>query len=177
MSKGLGKKRKLGNADKTLLTISLGVHAIWLVLFGYLLFATQWKDDRPTLVKLVGELTCPGCASRVDPISVAYQLGRLDLVAMSLTLLGVVLAIAAFGGILEVRRAAQQAASDEAKELVAAQLPNLLTPEVLTKALLQDPRAMYTLTAALREADPDGGIDPSVADDIADAFNGGDDEE
>lgn len=51
--------------------------------------------------------------NRTDAIKVASEIGRLDLVSLSLAILGVVLAIAAFGGFFLMRSAAIHAAHDE----------------------------------------------------------------
>ena len=176
MRKAKPRKRKLSIQSKTLLLFGVGPHFVWAAIGAFLLFGGPWVDERPSWVRLAQKFVCPGCSEKVDPITFAYQLGRLDFVAMSLTVLGVVLGLAALGGFIEVRRAAQQAASDEAEDLITERLPSLLTAEILTTALLQNPRAVYTLRAALLEADADGTIDPEVADRIADAFNGDDDE-
>ncbi|RDD63200.1 hypothetical protein DRB17_05395 [Ferruginivarius sediminum] len=100
-------------------------------------------------------------------------MGRLDLIAVSLTVLGVTLALMAFGSFFVVRSAAMYAAQEEARDRITNILPDLISPQVLAKALEKNP---HLLQSAVRSAMHNMVFDPTISEqdalDIAESFNG-----
>jgi uncharacterized membrane protein YbaN (DUF454 family) len=95
-------------------------------------------------------------------------MGHLDLIAVSLTVLGVVLALLAFGGFFMVRNATVQAAQDEASERIEKRLPEMIGPDVVAQALQNN---RWIFENAVKRAE-DAQIDDVEADEIARAFDG-----
>lgn len=70
-----------------------------------------------------------------DALQVAYNVGVLELLSISLTILGVVLAASAFAGFWMIRHAAMNAARNEAKEWIALEGPRLIDEYLRSAAL------------------------------------------
>ncbi|MDF1585431.1 hypothetical protein PZ740_03415 [Rhodospirillales bacterium YIM 152171] len=123
--------------------------------------------------------------SRVDPIAAAYQLGRLDFASISLTLIGVILAVVAFAGFWLVRSEAITAAEHEAHDEVQKLCPEAVREvapraiadyfngsagtDVLVTLFERNPGLVYT---AIDQASTVmvGGIEEEQADSIARAM-------
>ncbi len=84
---------------------SLLLHAIWATIVLWLLHLIY--TSRPTGFAL---------ARDSEVLRYAAQIGRLDFVSLALSILGVVLAVAAFGGFFLMRSAAINASHDEVQE-------------------------------------------------------------
>lgn len=142
--------------------LALTLHVVVIVVFIYIL----WIGPSGRTVVFADGVTallppCPVCDSKADAIKQAAQIGRLDLVSLSLAILGVGLALAAFGSYFIIRSAAMQAAREEAKEQTARYLPELITTELLATVLRARPEV---LVPAIREARLS---EPDVSDDDA----------
>ena len=91
-------------------------HCFWAAALGYL-YWIAWQGgyfDRAARADAEGVDAL--CELSGDAISVASQLGRLDFVSISLTILGVTLAVGALIGFVTVRRDALEAAREAAQE-------------------------------------------------------------
>lgn len=125
-------------------------HGIWLVLFVYILTARWGLSAGPP---------CEICQKAADAINTAADMGRLDYIAMSLTFLGVVLALGAVLGFFTIRHSAMHAATEEAK----AQIDRLIQPtlvqhleqngaRLLRAALKDEPGLFVQLSGGSRDA-------------------------
>lgn len=150
--------------------LALFGHLIWLTLFSYSLWAKRGT--------LPNSQPCDGVT---DAIAAAAEIGRLDLVALALTFLGVVLAIGAVAGYFMVQHSAMRAASEEAR----SQVNHLVRPMVhdymkaegvimIAEALQDNPGLLIKAVASARDADQLlDQVSPEDADDIAGSFGGG----
>lgn len=94
-------------------------------------------------------------------------MGRLEMVSLSLAILGVTLAVAAVGGFFVVRAAAMDAAREEAGEMIKVRLPDLVTAEMIGAAIRSRPEIAIQVAQVLeRNAKPDD-ISEQDADSIA----------
>ena len=89
---------------------------------------------------------CPSCGLHADAVYTASQMGRLDLLALSLTVLATVLALGAFGGFFLVRSAAMEAAADEAVK----KLPDLIDGNEIADAIVKDETVLFNLANIVR---------------------------
>jgi len=119
----------------------------WIALFGHLMWPTiflavMWLGPSGRTIVLGGREIwvphCETCEKAKDSVQTAADMGHLDLVAVSLTVLGVVLAVVAVCGFFMVRTAAIQAARDEARERIEHRLPEMIGPEIVAQALRQN---------------------------------------
>lgn len=143
--------------------ISLFMHVLWGVVFGYILGVN---------LDLWPRVECINCENESDPIAVAAQLGRLDMVAMALAVLGVTLAVAALISFQVVRAAAMDAARDEARDRLEDMLPKLLTAAMIADALRKNQPIYLSIVGQIRETIGLQGasdIKDSDADSIAEA--------
>ena len=69
-------------------------------------------------------LNCDGLAAQ-DGVALAGQLGRLDLVSAILTVLGIMLGVAALYSFFHIQAKATKIAKVQAKELVESELPDI----------------------------------------------------
>lgn len=170
-------------------------HLVWVVVFGF-----GWWQARTQSAAASDWLkkVCPACTHPSDAVSIAYSLGRLDLIAVSLAVLAAVLTVAAFLGFWLVRSSAIQAANECASEAHLKAVPTLAESAKETAAqaaaqyladnfskivsssdlidrILADSRLYITLTAQMerRSDQGDGVANPSDADDMAAAFGEG----
>lgn len=144
---------------------ALIIHIVWIVIAVYLL----WVGPSGRMVSIAGVEgwvpPCPACDRVADSVRMASELGRLELVSVALTILGVVLAIVAFGSFFVVRAASMAAAREEAAERLASELPGLMTVDMIAKALEDNPQIVLS---AVREARRTAGdVDAETADQIA----------
>jgi len=156
------------------------LHLIWLIVILFIIFLGPYAQDplvaaRPGWLAKVLEFWPVAEVSRLGANSRA--LSSLDLIALSFTILGVVLAIFAIGGYVLVRGAAMDAASDEARDTVLKWLKEnrstLVDSEVVTE-ILETERIMATLANEVekRISDNEGDqIGDDAADRMADAVD------
>jgi hypothetical protein len=162
-SKPESHKSKLEKVQ-SLLTFSLWLHAVWLLIFVVLILFGPYEQrhDLPGWISW-----CTFCGSSVDRIAAASELGKLDLVSISLTILGVIIGLAALGSFGLIKGAAKDAAADEAIEWLEKKMPILVSPEVVKSAILQD-RIILTLANEVKSRISDeGDLNDADADEIA----------
>ena len=164
--------RKGSGFTETCVALSMLFHVVWLAVALFLFLGGPFELPQSAVSTWVGHLFCNGCLGSYDAINVASQMGRLDLIALSLTVLGTILAFGALAGFSLIRGAAIQAASDEATAHISARLPQLLTSEIVADAILKDDRVRLSLISAMRSADcPENQIAAATADEIAASFD------
>lgn len=150
-------------------------HLAWFVIFAY----AFWARQQGSLSK-GGLPASDTCEKASDAISIAAELGRLDLVALSLTFLGVVLAISAVAGYFMVQHSAMKAASEEAHTRVADLAPTALMNymkeaghKMIAEVLQNDPSLLLKAIASARDVDQMvDGVSATDADDIANSCDG-----
>jgi hypothetical protein len=142
-----------------LILFSLCLHFVWLLIF--LLFFKVGSDTVPSEVTSV--LDWFGLPSDSDALSQAADLGRLDLVSLSLTVLGAVLALAALGSYFVMRHTVLLTTREEASIAIPNEVKKTVTIELLIQAIKSDPVLLDKLQKAAR----DGVISDKAADDIA----------
>lgn len=152
---------------RTLLNVSLFAHAVWLVLFAVVIIFGPYEAQKDVPFWLAW---CEFCRSAGDSISTASEMGRLDVVSISLTVLGVVIAIAALGSYSLIKGAAKEAAAEEASSWLEHNIGKLITTEVVRTAILND-RIILTLANQVSQhiSDKDDEIDSTSANQIATA--------
>lgn len=151
---------------------ALGLHVVWLAVFGYVIFMGPSGRVVDFTAYRMWLPRCDACDGAADSIRTASEMGRLDLLAIALTVLGVVLALAAIGGFLNIRSAAMHAASIEAGDRVPDIVARELRDETVARALENNPDA---LKSAVREVIRDirqSELSEDSADEIASAFDG-----
>lgn len=154
------KPEKKTRSEQPIAFLALALHIVWLTVFGYIIWSkmsaveTEHWYSRP-----IGFFT----AARADAISVASELGRLDIVSLSLTVLGVVLALSAFVTFYLMRHAVIQTTREEAETIVPDELRKHVTIEKLIEAIKSDP----VLLSRLQSAAQDGTISDNQADRIS----------
>jgi hypothetical protein len=150
------------------LAVSLLLHLVWTVLFSYLIIAGPFDSGVTFFDKVLLWTGCEHCLAATDSISTAYEMGRLELVSISLTILGVVIAFSAFSGFFLIRSAAMNAAAEEAVRELEDKLPQLLASGKLITIIQNDDRLRMGLANALRnDILEDPPIDEASADEIA----------
>lgn len=102
---------------KTLAVAAFLGHALWGIVFAYIIWADPAGNRRAwTSVGLGSGLgICRPCEEAADNIAAASQMGRLDMVSLSLTIFGVTLGLVGLLGFGLVRSAAISAAETEAQ--------------------------------------------------------------
>lgn len=153
---------------KNYVYLSLWIHLLWIIFFASLIFV----KSPPAQSSLISEL-CPLCAAKLSLISSAANTGKLELIGVSLTVLGVILAAAAVGSFFLIRGAAMEAASQTASYKAISWLnenrTNLVSPDVVADVIEND-RIMTTLAnevhRRLSEHKEDN-IPPEAANEIA----------
>lgn len=128
------------------LNVSLLLHILWATLFIWVIWFGPFDQilPRPEWVN-----SCALCQHSADAISTASQMGRLDIVSIALTVLGVTLAVAALGSYNLIKGAAKDAAANEAIEWLQLN-HNKLTPDIL-KILMDDQRFILTLVTEMQK--------------------------
>lgn len=153
--------------------ISMLAHFVWLSVALFLLLGGPFGGSDSAIWRQIRNLFCQSCETSYDAINVAAQLGRLDLLSLSLTVLATVLAFGAFASFFLIRGAAVHAAAEEAANHISAQLPKLITAEMLGEAILKDERIKLSLLSTLRVLeDKENQISEGTANQIAAAFEG-----
>lgn len=170
------KKNSENRALRCLLYLSLLLHIVWGSIALFLFLGGPFGSKKPLPWQVVRDIFCPSCKDSFDAINAAAELGRLDVVSLSLTILATVLALGAFAGFFLIRSAVVYSAAEEAELVVQKQLPALVSPEIVVSAILQNDRIRLSLLNAIKSADVDEKrIDGATANDIADAFEEGED--
>lgn len=153
--------------------LALVLHVVVIVAFLYILWIGPSGRSVVFADGVVVHLpACPICDGKADAIKQAAQMGRLDLVSMSLAILGVGLALAAFGSYFIIRNAAMEAAREEAKEQTARLLPAHITVELIARVLRERPEVLISALAAAKRSEPD--VTDDDANKIAAAQGDGD---
>ncbi|WP_210162842.1 hypothetical protein [Kaistia adipata] len=152
---------------------SMLAHFVWLAVVLFLFLGGPFGKSNSTAWQTVRDLFCPSCEKSYDAINVAAQLGRLDLLSLSLTVLATVLAFGAIASFFLIRGAAVHAAAEEATSHISAKLPNLITPEILGEAILNNERIKHSIVSMLRASEAhENQISEGTANQIAAAFEG-----
>lgn len=126
-------------------SISLVLHLVWVVVFSYLIWAGPFEHGVSREVSWFATV-CPSCGLHADAVYTASQMGRLDLLALSLTVLATVLALGAFGGFFLVRSAAMEAAADETSK----KLPELIDSQKIADVIVKDEAVRLNLADIVR---------------------------
>ena len=150
--------------------VSAFMHLIWLVLLVFVLWVGPFGDqiEPPTWI-----MDCSACQYTADSITSAAQMGRLDIVSIALTVLGVVIAVGAFASFSLIKGAAKDAASDEATEWLIKNTGVVYehNREQFIIALLNDPRMIgvlaNTVADFISESKGDDALDQAELDIIA----------
>ncbi|MGR3465106.1 hypothetical protein [Limimaricola sp.] len=157
---------------RSLLYANTAAHIFWAVLFFYLIWAGPFSGSSSWLDRILRFIGCDFCLSSADSIQTAYQMGRLELVSLSLTMLGSVVAIGAFSGFFLIRGAAMSAAADESKLEMKRSLPALLQNKDIVAAIVSDERLVLTLANEVKDRIKENdSVRDSDADEIARAFD------
>ena len=114
-----------------------------------------------------GFLAWVGLPSSKDAIANAADLGRLDIVSLSLTILGAVLALAALGSYFVMRHTVIQTTREEAAAAIPKEVKSTVTIDLLIQAIKSDPVLLDELQRAVRE----GAMSDTQADDIAETMD------
>lgn len=171
----IGDKRKLPNAGRgglgLLGQLALGLHAVWAAGLLYVYWVGQTLSPNDGFSFELFGIRVSSADKRPDIIAAAGELGRLDLVAISLTFLGVILAIGAFIGFTVVRSAAINEAAAEAGKVTREELPKMVDYGALAAHLLREDRFISSLKAAIETANTaEDGLTGDKANAIAKAF-------
>jgi voltage-gated potassium channel Kch len=146
-----------------LLVLSLCLHFVWLAVL-VVLFAVATETAPNFLARALASVGMP---SSRDAIALAADLGRLDIVSLSLTILGAVLALAALGSYFVMRHTVIQTTREEAAAAIPKEVKSTVTIDLLIQAIKSDPVLLDQLQGAVRE----GAISDTEADDIAEAMD------
>ncbi|MBW6416438.1 hypothetical protein [Celeribacter sp. PS-C1] len=155
--------------------VSLGIHVLWLILFSFVILVGPFQKNRDDCSQFAQSIEvfqiCELGELAGNALATAGQMGRLDIVSLSLTVLGVVLASAALGSFFLIRGAAKDAAADEAVEWLDKKKSQLITTELVEKSILND-RIVLTLANEVekRISHNKDGIDGKTADSIAESM-------
>jgi hypothetical protein len=161
----LDKENARVGAIRGWLNLSLLLHVLWVTLFGFVLLFGPFERIAPRPAWLPD---CGFCKNSADAIATASELGRLDLVSIALTVLGVTLAFAALGSYGLIRGAAKDAAAEEAIEWLKKNSNDVLSPEIV-KIMLRDNSLILTLANEVKNriSEEDEGIESEDAANIA----------
>jgi len=129
------------------------MHIVWVILIAYMFWIGSQGREIELLGKRIWIPNYTPFSSGNDAIQSAAELGRLDVISISLAILGVALALAALSSFFVVRHAAIQAASIEAKAATEASLPNLITAEIVSKAIQNNPYVLKEAMDLIRESE------------------------
>lgn len=156
------------------LPISLILHFVWLVVFAYLILAGPFGSNYTAVLLFIDQIDCDECKRSADAIYSAAQMGRLELVSISLTILATVVGVGAFGSFFLLRGGAMDAAANEAIEYVDKNLNDLITPDVIAKSIYENPRTMLSIATIIKKQmeDSSNSISDDDADGIAKAMEG-----
>ncbi len=146
-----------------LVVLSLCLHFVWLSVFSVVFWVGS--GEAPSVVSRF--LIRLGFPSTRDAIAQASDLGRLDIVSLSLTILGAVLALAALGSYFVMRHTVIQTTREEAATAIPREVRSTVTIDLLIEAIKSDPVLLDQLQKAMR----DGAISDKDADDIAEAMD------
>lgn len=142
-----------------LVVFSLCLHFVWLLLA--VAFFWVGSSEEPSFVHRI--LRLMGLPASEDGIALAADLGRLDVVSLSLTILGAVLALAALGSYFAMRHTVIQTTREEVVRLIPDEVRKSFTVELANKAIRSDPVLLDMLLNAARE----GSMPSEAADAIA----------
>ncbi len=160
-------------------TVAIWLHAVWLIVFLFLVIFGPFGSpqlEEHWLHTITSSFACGSCSEVAQNISSADQMGPLDLVSLSLTILGVIIGVSAFGSFFLIRGAAMDAASEEAKRTVLTWLnenkTKLLDSDVVTE-VLESERIMTTLANEVKKriSEEQDEMSDTDADGIADAMD------
>lgn len=149
-----------------LIALSLCLHFVWFAVLSMLFLVGT--NTAPSLFSRT--LNWLGMPSSRDAIAQAADLGRLDIVSLSLTILGAVLALAALGSYFVMRHTVIQTTREEAAAAIPKEVKSTVTIDLLIQAIKSDPVLLDQLQRAVRE----GAISDKDADDIAEAMDDND---
>jgi hypothetical protein len=155
---------------------SLWLHGVWVIVFSFLIlfgpFGGEIKANSGFWSVVNKLLDCSGCQLAATSVTTAGQMSPLELVSISLTILGIILAIGAFGSFFVIRGAAMDAAADEAKQTVLnwlEQNKSTLVGANVVQDVLENDRFIRTLANSVErrisEVDND-----AISDDDARRF-------
>lgn len=109
--------------------VSLILHAFWFAVAIWILAADPRDALDPWVYGLLPD--CPQCDEEADAILYASELGRLDLISLILTLLGLLFAPGSFAGFFLLRNyviiAAQEEVHRQMPRLAAAAIERYMT--------------------------------------------------
>lgn len=154
--------RRIFKVKQPLIALSLCLHFVWLAVL-IVLFLVSTETTPNYLTKF---LFWVGAPSSRDAIAQAADLGRLDVVSLSLTILGAVLALAALGSYFVMRHTVIMTTREEAVIAIPKEVKSTVTIDLLIRAIKSDPVLLDQLQKAVRE----GAISDKEADDIAEAM-------
>lgn len=124
-----------------------------LIFFAYVLILMLWNKS-----SFGGDSADAALATALTTIEIA------------LAVLAIVLALGAFFGFWMVRESAERAARSEAVACIEKQLPDLLTSELIARAIGSDPRLIAKIAREIDAVDFD--IGDQSADEISGSFDG-----
>ena len=147
------------------LFVAVSLHALWAILFVWVLWFGPFDHILPRPEWLE---SCDFCEHSADALSTASQMGRLDVVSIALTILGVVIGVAALGSYALIRQAAMSAAQNEAYDWMEANFAKLVLKDYV-KDLTTDERLVSTLAKVIqgRIYEEQNTVSSSDADNIA----------
>lgn len=144
-----------------LVSLACGALGALVAFFFLFLFLT------PKISLKAVNLACNGDCGNADTIRVAMELGRLDIVALVLTFLGLLIAVMAIFGFLAVKEKAALQAKDAAESAVKEWLRNgdgvkILGQEVaklmeINEEQMPDDKANNIMKAFISDVDNEGG--------------------
>lgn len=156
---------------------SMFLHVVWAIVVGYIIFVgpsgrvVSWNGIDVWVPR------CLTCDQASDAVATASEMGRLDLVALSLTVLGVVLAVAAFGSYFVIRSAAMDAARDEVRDQAPTLVKKVVGRQLIVEALRENPQVILSaVRQVVREVGTEE-VSPEEADAIASAVDEDSDEQ
>jgi hypothetical protein len=150
--------------QQPLVLLSLALHVVWVCVF----IVFVWTGSSHSPGWLLVALDWLGLPASGDAIAQAADLGRLDLVSLSLTILGAVLALAALASYFVMRHTVVQTTREEAEAAIPHEVKKSVTIERLIEAIKSDPVLLEHLRSAARE----GAMTDKAADDIAASVGG-----
>lgn len=173
--------KTLTSKANSLCWFSVWLHVVWVIIFGFLVWAGPFGRPEAPL-DIISKLLngCDICENASDSIYTAAQMGRLDFLSLSLTVLAAALGVGAIGAFLFSRKAAIEAAEEQAVEYLQDNLSRLIEHEDLQKALLDNPRLLLTLARLVEQelrSDESDSMSDADADKIANTYSTGEADE
>lgn len=160
---------------QALVLVSLMGHAIWLVIFFYLIAAGPFRQSSTSLLHWL-PWSCDVCAKNADAIYTASQMGRLEMLSISLTVLATVIGIGAFASFFLFKRASMDAAVEHVDE----KLSSLIDDDTIIDAMLENDQLLLTLETRIMKAMSDSkdanGLSDAEASDMAAQWSGWEEE-